>query len=235
MQDLSLNGLKLNELKQIAKMRRIKGYKSMSKEKLLSAIRESESAKSLDNAKIKKIREDFNELRDRFLKPKIKEIRKNLYEIENKKNLSVPELKEIEKFLAGLEESLSKLKNYHDHDDAEYKGIRDIENLFIQSIDKNYYKPTKTKYAFNGSYIEYESRGDKDRNLSQEEQLNTIKPYLKDIKYFIGYIHKGSAFPSPLCVKPPQMNAYAKYFDKNNKYIYLLVNDKEILKKHSKI
>ena len=27
------------------------------------------------------------------------------------------------------------------------------------------------------------------------------------------------------------MNVYAKYFDKNNKYIIVLVNDKEILKK----
>ena len=31
------------------------------------------------------------------------------------------------------------------------------------------------------------------------------------------------------------MNVYAKYFDKNNKYINLLVNDKEILKKYSEI
>ena len=31
------------------------------------------------------------------------------------------------------------------------------------------------------------------------------------------------------------MNAYAKFFDKNNKYINLLVNDKEILKKNMKI
>ena len=31
------------------------------------------------------------------------------------------------------------------------------------------------------------------------------------------------------------MNAYVKYFDKNNKYMNLLVNDKEILKKYSKI
>ena len=55
--------------------------------------------------------------------------------------------------------------------------------------------------------------------------------YGKDsFKYFIGYRHKGNAFPSPLCVKLPQMNAYAKYFDKNNKYINILVNDKEILK-----
>ena len=37
------------------------------------------------------------------------------------------------------------------------------------------------------------------------------------------------------CVKLPQMNSYAKYFDKNNKHINLLVNDKEILKKHSQI
>ena len=54
-------------------------------------------------------------MRDRFLK----EIRKNLYEIKNKK-LSESELKEIEKNLFELEESLSKLKKYYDHDDAKY-------------------------------------------------------------------------------------------------------------------
>ena len=31
------------------------------------------------------------------------------------------------------------------------------------------------------------------------------------------------------------MNAYAKYFDKNNKQINLLVNDKEILKTYNEI
>ena len=51
----------------------------------------------------------------RFLKPKIKEIRKNLYEIRNK-NLSESELKEIEKSLFELEESLSKLTKYFDDD-----------------------------------------------------------------------------------------------------------------------
>ena len=61
--------LSLNELKLIARSRRIKIYKSMSKEKLLSALNESQSAeskKNLDNAKIKKIREDFNKLRDKI-------------------------------------------------------------------------------------------------------------------------------------------------------------------------
>ena len=36
--------LSLNELKLVTKLRGIKGYKSMSKEKLLSALSESESA-----------------------------------------------------------------------------------------------------------------------------------------------------------------------------------------------
>ena len=31
-------------------------------------------------------------------------------------------------------------------------------------------------------------------------------------KCFIGYRHEGNTFPSPLCVKLPQMNAYTKYF-----------------------
>ena len=58
----------LNELKQIAKMRRIKGYRSMSKEKLLNALDASEcnsiesaaSRNNFNNARIKKVREDFN-------------------------------------------------------------------------------------------------------------------------------------------------------------------------------
>ena len=133
-------------------MRRIQGYKNMSKERLLNALDEPESAKSLDNAKIERIKEDFNKLRGRFLKPKIKEIRKKLHEIKNK-NLSESELKEIGKNLLELEESLSKLKKYFDHDDAKYIGIRNVRNLFNQSIGRDYYKPIKTKSAFNGDYI----------------------------------------------------------------------------------
>ena len=63
----------LDELKQIAKVRRIKGYKKISIERLLCALTESESVESEKNLD-KKIREYFNKLRDRFLKLKIKEI-----------------------------------------------------------------------------------------------------------------------------------------------------------------
>ena len=72
---ITKSNLLLNELKQIAKMRRIKNYKNMSKERLLSALDKSESAESknnFDNARIKKIKEDFNKLRYGFLKLKIK-------------------------------------------------------------------------------------------------------------------------------------------------------------------
>ena len=60
--------LALNELKQIEKMRDIKGYKSMSEERLVSSIKESESEEesenNFDGSRIKKIKKDLNKLRD---------------------------------------------------------------------------------------------------------------------------------------------------------------------------
>ena len=41
--------------------------------------------------------------------------------------------------------------------------------------------------------------------------------------------------PSPLCIKLPQMNAYAKYYDRSSKYMNILVNDKKIIEKYNKI
>ena len=64
--------------------------------------------------------------------------------------------------------------------------------------------------------------------------LSDKKSYGKDsFKYFIGYRHEVNAFLSLLCVKCSQMNAHAKHFDKNNKCMNILVNDKEILKKYT--
>ena len=39
----------------------------------------------------------------------------------------------------------------------------------------------KTNSAFNGNYMEYQSKGDKDKNLSPKEYLDMIRPYLSDI------------------------------------------------------
>ena len=90
-------------------------------------------------------------------------------------------MKEIEKNLFELKKSLSNFKKYRPQDDFEHKSLRDIRNLFNQSIDEDYYKPIRTKSTFNGNYTEYESKGDKNKNLSPEEYLDMIRPYLSDI------------------------------------------------------
>ena len=88
-------GLSSEKLKTIAEIKGMKGYKSMSKGQLLSALTPSKQAKqsknpktSFSKAKIEKIRKEFNESRYKFSKLKVKEIRKNLYEVEKEKNPS---------------------------------------------------------------------------------------------------------------------------------------------------
>ena len=49
------------------------------------------------------------------------------------------------------------------------------------SVGEDYYKPIIAKGAFNSSYIQYESKGDKGKNLSIKKYLNMIKPYLSHI------------------------------------------------------
>ena len=77
-------------------------------------------------------------------------------------------IKEIEESLFKLEERLSNFKKYCFQEDFKYKDIGDITNLFnglaLNVIDENYYKPIRTKSVFNGNYIEYESKGDTDKN-----------------------------------------------------------------------
>ena len=61
--------LSLNEFELVKKRRHLKGYKSIPEVRLLSVLNEAESIKSggnIDNVRIKKIRENFDELRDKF-------------------------------------------------------------------------------------------------------------------------------------------------------------------------
>ena len=53
--------------------------------------------------------------------------------------------------------------------------------MFDLSIDEDYYKQIIVRGAFNGNYIQYESKGDKGKNLSIKKYLNMIKSYLSDI------------------------------------------------------
>ena len=65
MLNLSLNELKLV----VAKSRGIKGYKSMSEEKLTKILSNPESKISYLKLRIEKIREESNKLRDRLTEP----------------------------------------------------------------------------------------------------------------------------------------------------------------------
>ena len=163
----------------------------MSEDRLLSALKESESLKESEKPKtnfskagIEKIRKEFNESRHKFSKSKINEIRRNLYDIEIEKGLSESKIKEIERNLTELEENFLKqkimMKTNH-YDDIEYRGIRNVKDLFDLPIDEDY-KPIITKGPFNNNYIQYESKGDKGKNLSIKKHLNMIRPYLSDIR-----------------------------------------------------
>ena len=52
-------------------------------------------------------------------------------------------------------------------------------NLFEQEED--YYKPKKVSNFWNYNYIQYENNVDKNRNLSLDEYLNKVKPYLRNM------------------------------------------------------
>ena len=49
------------------------------------------------------------------------------------------------------------------------------------SIGEDYYKPIIVKRAFNNNYIQYESKGDKDKTLTISQYLNMIRPYIVDM------------------------------------------------------
>ena len=73
---------------------------------------------------------------------------------------------------------LNKLKQI-----AKTRSIKTIKtNLnWWSETDEDHYKPIKTKSAFNANYIEYESKGVKDKNLSPREYLDIIRPFLSNM------------------------------------------------------
>ena len=133
-----------------------------------------------NNLKIKKriddIREELKNPKYNILKGESKDIKRNLYNIEKQRKIS---LKKTSKYLDELDKRILKLDKYHDYDDYEYKGIKDIENLFKILIDKDYYKPKLNKSGYNKNYAQYESKGDK--ILSLKEYLNLIENYLREL------------------------------------------------------
>ena len=97
---------------------------------------------NLDDDKISDIRRILNRLRDIIPKRYRKENKKKLYEIENNEDLSEAEKEENDEYLRKLVRILNDKEKHspYDRDDLDYYGIRDIENLFGQVSEEDYYK-----------------------------------------------------------------------------------------------
>ena len=122
------------------------------------------------NNQIKEVRELFNEIRSNLSREKINEIRNKLYRkevvynyLKEKDDLTDSEknvLKNIGKYLKKLNNDFKKLQRYEDN------ITYGLDYLFNE---EDYYSSTEVKSAFDGNYVLYESRGDKDGNLSLYE------------------------------------------------------------------
>ena len=123
--------------------------------------------------RIEIIREKLKELRHKLSKSELKEIKKHLYNIENKKELL--ELETTKKYLDDLDKKILKLDEYYEDDDFEFKGIENVQDLFKILI----YKPTLVKSGYNNNYTQYGREGDK--ILTVEEYLALIEPYLIEL------------------------------------------------------
>ena len=185
-------------------MRRIKNRDKLTKEGLIISLLKSESSDAERNymkhfnnntnddtyddkirRKISDIIMILSRLGNIVTKIDRKEIKKELYDIEQTENLSDKEKEENYDRFVELVKTLDKKEKYkyHDRDDLDCYGLRDIENLLDDNTDNddNYYKPILVKTSFKNNYKYYETRGDKDKKLSVKQYLYKIMPYLRDI------------------------------------------------------
>ena len=70
---------------------------------------------------------------------------------------------------------MKKLQKYQDN------IIYGLDYLFNELNEEDYHEPKEIKSPFDGSYILYESRGDKDNKLALYEYFDIIRPYLRDM------------------------------------------------------
>ena len=180
-----LQNKSIDELRRIARFRRIRNYDNLTKEDLIISLLKSESDPvesyymkyfnntTSDDTYDDKIKDKMNDigiilsrLGNIVTKNDRKKIKKELYEIEKKGNLSDNKKEEIYDHLVKLVKNFDKKEEYKhsDHDDLDYFGIKELENVFSgNDNDDNYYKPVLVKTSFKGGYKYYEIRGDKDK------------------------------------------------------------------------
>ena len=128
---------------------------STSQDKSINAFKEAR--KLLNERTSNLLRKETNEIRKKLYKKEV--IYNFLKEKEQEGSLTNREkrmLKNIDKYLKNFKKDLEKLQKY------QYNITYVLDYLLNDLIEVDYYKPTEVKSAFDGSYILYESKGDKD-------------------------------------------------------------------------
>ena len=137
---------------------------------------------------IKEVKKLFSELRNNFSREETKKIREKFHKKEvvynilkakeqkdalTKKHEQV--LQNIDKYFKNLKKDLKKLQKYR------YNISYDLDYLFNEDDEEDYYEPVEIKSVFDNSYIQYECRGERDANLSLAEYLNIIIKCLREM------------------------------------------------------
>ena len=157
-----------------------KNNQNLTPEKPLKNLKpnNNQNLTSTNNESIGIIREELKELAYKLSKSELKEIKRSLYIVENKRGSL--NSKKNRKYLHELDKKILNLDRYHqDYDDSEFRGIKDFRDLFKLSINEDYYKPKLAKSSYNNNYTQYESKGDK--ILKHEEYLALIEQYLREL------------------------------------------------------
>ena len=149
-----------------------RNYKCKSSDTLYKIFKKQ----SKNKKRIVDITEELKNPTYNILKSELKDIKRTFCNIEKRKKNSS---RKTSKYLDELDKRTLSLDKYHDYDYYEYKGIKDIEELFKISIDKDYYKPLLSKSGYNKNYGQYESNGDK--ILALKEYLALIEKYLREL------------------------------------------------------
>ena len=162
--------LKLGKRKNTQNLTYEKPSKLAKRENLTS---QKQQIKSKNKKIIETVREKLKELHHKLSRSDIKNIKKHLYNIENKKELL--ELEITKEYFDELDKKILELDEYYNDDDFEFIGTENVQDLFKILI----YKPTIVKSGYNNNYIEYRSKGNE--ILTFEEYLALIEPYLREL------------------------------------------------------
>ena len=129
MADIKLGDLYLSKeeskdiIELLDKKLNIKNYKSKSSDKLYKIFKkQSKNKKRIDD-----IREELKDPTYNISKSESKEIKRTLYNIEKGRKISS---RKASKYLDELDKRILELDKYYDYDDYEYRGIKDMEDLF---------------------------------------------------------------------------------------------------------